>query len=270
MLVVVLGAAGYVGWKYALPWWKTKPPAASGGELKVHVLDVGPANGDSILIISPAGKTVLIDAGDTGKGKAVLEALKRYNIQQLDYFIGTHPHPDHLGGADEVLKAIKVLNVIDNGQGPDVPESLAPKKPAEPPGKKPAGKPAASKKLSQSGAITKFYDEYKEAITQAGAHYEKAVPGAKYELGGGARLTILGPNEPLFTRDKMSTGGNLPNANSVVARLDYGLFNAVAGRCGRTDRASTAHEGSKSKGEDFEGGAPRVEVCNGAGFPGTR
>ena len=227
VLVVVLGAAGYVGWKYALPWWKTKPPSPSGGELRVHVLDVGPANGDSILIVSPTGKTVLIDAGDTGKGKAVLEALKRNNVQQLDYFIGTHPHPDHLGGADEVLKAIKVLNVIDNGQGPDVPQSLAPKKPAEPTGKKPASKPAPTKRLDPAGAITKFYDEYKEAITQSGAQYEKAVPGTKYDLGGGARLTILGPNEPLFTRDKMSTGGNLPNANSVVARIDYGDFSML-------------------------------------------
>jgi len=227
VLVVVLGAAGYVGWKYALPWWKTKPPPASGGELRVHVLDVGPANGDAILIVSPAGKSVLIDAGDTGKGKAVIEALKRYNIQQLDYFIGTHPHPDHLGGADEVLKAIKVLNVIDTGQEPDVPDSLAPKKPAEPAGKKPATKPAPKKKLDQAGVITKFYAEYKQAITQAGANYEKAWVGAKYDLGGGARLTILGPSEPLFTRDKMSTGGNLPNVNSIVVRLDYGDFSML-------------------------------------------
>jgi len=224
----VLGASAYVGLKYALPWWKTKPPAASGGELQVHVLDVGPANGDSILIVSPAGKTVLIDAGDTGKGKAVLEALKRYNIQQLDYFIGTHPHPDHLGGADEVFKAIKVLNVIDNGQGPDVPESLAPKKPAEAaPGRKPLPNKPVNKKLDRSGVITKFYDEYKEAITQTGAHYEKAQVGKKYDLGGGVLLTILGPNEPLFTRDKMSTGGNLPNVNSIVARLDYGDFSML-------------------------------------------
>lgn len=229
VLVVVLGAGGYAGWKYALPWWKTKPPPASGGELRVHVLDVGPANGDSILIVSPSGKTVLIDAGDTGKGKAILEALKRNNIQQLDYFIGTHPHPDHLGGADEVFKSIKVLNVIDNGQGPDVPESLAPPKPAEPAaGRKPiAAKPQPKKKLDQAGVITKFYNEYKDEITKVGAHYEKAVPGTKYDLGGGARLTILGPNEPLFTRDKMSTGGNLPNANSVVARLDYGDFSML-------------------------------------------
>jgi len=227
VLVVVLGAAGYAGWKYALPWWKTKPPPASGGEMRVHVLDVGPVNGDSILIVSPAGKTVLIDAGDNGKGKNVLEALKRLNVQQLDYFIGTHPHPDHLGGADEVLKGIKVLNVIDNGQSPEVPESLAaPARNAKPAAKPPVKKPAG-RRLDPSGVITRFYDEYKEAITQSGAHYEQAVAGAKYDLGGGARLTMLTPSEPLFTRDKMTTGGNLPNANSLVARLDYGDFSML-------------------------------------------
>jgi len=224
VLVVVLGAAGYAGWKYVLPWWKLKPPPASGGELQVHVLDVGPGNGDSILIIAPGGKTVLVDAGDTGKGKVVLDALKRYNVQQLDYFVATHPHPDHIGGADEVIKATKVLKVIDNGLAPDVPEALAGQNKAASatPGKKPA-----NKKLDKSAAITKFYDEYKGAITQTGAHYEKAQPGTKYDLGGGARLTILAPSEPLFTKEQMKTGGNLPNANSIVMRLDYGDFSML-------------------------------------------
>ena len=117
VLVIVAGAAGFLGYRYFLPWWRTKPPPPSG-ELQVHVLDVGPIDGDAILIISPTGKTVLIDAGDTGKDKVVLDALKRYKIQQLDYFIATHPHPDHIGGAAAVIKAVKVLNVIDNGLGP--------------------------------------------------------------------------------------------------------------------------------------------------------
>jgi len=59
VLAVVLAAAGYVGWKYVYRWWKTKPPAASGKELQVHILDVGPVNGDSILIISSEAKAVL-------------------------------------------------------------------------------------------------------------------------------------------------------------------------------------------------------------------
>jgi competence protein ComEC len=223
--VVCLIAVAYVGWKYVYPWWKTKPPPASGKELQVHILDVGPVNGDSILIISPEGKAVLIDAGDTGKGKVVLEALKRYNVQQLDYLVATHPHPDHIGGADEVIKAIKVLNVIDNGQGPDVPESLA--APTKPAAGAAAGKKTAAKKPERSSAITKFYDEYKDAVAQSGAHYEKAEAGKKYDIGGGARLTILAPIEPLFTRDQIKTGGNLPNANSIVMRLDYGDFSML-------------------------------------------
>jgi competence protein ComEC len=224
VLVVALIAAGYVGWKYVYPRWKLRPPPASGGELQIHVLDVGPVNGDSILIISPAGKTVLVDAGDTGKGKILLEALKRYNVQQLDYFIATHPHPDHIGGADEVIKAVKVLNVIDNGLAPDVPESLAAQSKTE---NAAAGKKSPKKRLDKSATITKFYDDYKAAVAQSGAQYEKAEPGKKYDIGGGARLTILAPSEPLFTKDHMKTGGNVTNANSVVLRLDYGDFSML-------------------------------------------
>ncbi len=132
VLLAVALAGAYVGWKYVLPWWRTQPPPASGGELTIRILDVGPINGDSILITSPAGKTVLIDAGDTTKGKAVVDALKRNNVQQLDYFIATHPHPDHIGGAAEVFKAVKVLNVIDNGQPPSIPQQLEVKPKAKP------------------------------------------------------------------------------------------------------------------------------------------
>ncbi|HEV2884543.1 MAG TPA: ComEC/Rec2 family competence protein [Pyrinomonadaceae bacterium] len=224
VLVVVLAVAGYAGWRYVLPWWKTKPPPASGGEFQVHVLDVGPVNGDSVLLISPAGKSVLIDAGDAGKGKIILEALKRHNVQQLDYFIATHPHPDHIGAADEVIKVIKVLNVVDNGLGPDVPESLAPQAKATP---AKGGKKQTPKRADRSALVTKFYDDYKEAITQSGAQYEQAVAGKKYDLGGGALLTVLAPTEPLFTKDQMKTGGNLPNANSIVVRLDYGNFSML-------------------------------------------
>lgn len=105
VLLVAIAAAGVGYWKLVRPWLARQPPPASGGELTVRVLDVGPINGDSILITSPAGKTVLIDAGDTSKGKAVVDALKRNNIQQLDYFIATHPHPDHIGGSAEVFQS---------------------------------------------------------------------------------------------------------------------------------------------------------------------
>lgn len=223
VLLVVLVAAAFLGWRYVLPWWRTQPPPASGGELTVRILDVGPINGDSILISSPSGKTVLIDAGDTTKGKAVVEALKRNNIQQLDYFIATHPHPDHLGGAAEVFKAVKVLNVIDNGQPPSVSAQATPT-----PKPKPGARPPANTRSSRTTvSLTKFYDDYKAAVSTSGARYETAQPGTKIDLGGGALLTVLAPSEPMFTKDKMTTGGNEANANSIVARLDYGSFSML-------------------------------------------
>ena len=223
VLLAVALAGAYVGWKYVLPWWRTQPPPASGAELTIRILDVGPIDGDSILISSPAGKTVLIDAGDTTKGKSVVDALKRYNVQQLDYFIATHPHPDHIGGAAEVFKAVKVLNVIDNGQLPSVPPELV----AQPKAKaKPTPLPA-NRRAPKSTPLTQFYDDYKAGVSASNAHYETAKPGTKLDLGGGALLTILAPSEPMFTKDKMSTGGNEANANSIVARLDYGSFSML-------------------------------------------
>ena len=141
VLLAVALAGAFVGWKYVLPWWRTQPPPASGGELTIRILDVGPINGDSILITSPAGKTVLIDAGDTTKGKAVVDALKRYNVQQLDYFIATHPHPDHIGGAAEVLKNVKADLLIDNGVDLSTPAPVAAKKAAIQPDAKACGRP---------------------------------------------------------------------------------------------------------------------------------
>jgi beta-lactamase superfamily II metal-dependent hydrolase len=222
LLVAIVAGAAY--WKFVRPWLRNQPPPASGGELTIRVLDVGPVNGDSILITAPSGKTVLIDAGDTTRGKAVVDALKRNNIQQLDYFIATHPHPDHIGGSAEVFKAVKVLNVIDNGLGPSAqpsPTPISSKLPSKFPSK--SVKPVAKKPPS----ITKFYDDYKAAVSASGAHYETARPGTKYDLGGGALLTVLAPSEPFFTREQMRTGGNEPNANSIVVRLDYGAFSML-------------------------------------------
>ena len=163
VLLVLAIIAGIVTKKFVLPWLRTQPPPPSGAELTVRVLDVGPINGDSILITSPAGKTVLIDAGDTTKGKTVVEALKRNNIQQLDYFIATHPHPDHIGGATEVFKAVKVLNVIDNGQPPSVPAQPVASTPKQTGTKKPAPapKPAPKPKSGKTGSLSQFYDDYK-------------------------------------------------------------------------------------------------------------
>src|SRR6266513_1999449 len=74
---------------------------------------------------------------------------------------------------------------------------------------------------------TSFFDEYKDAIKQNGGRYETAQVGKKYDLGGGAILTVLAPAEPFFTKEQMKAGGNDTNANSIVLRLDYGDFSML-------------------------------------------
>ncbi len=223
VLLLFMGVVAALGWKFVLPWWKRKPPPPSGGELQVHVLDVG--QGDSILIISPGGKTVLIDTGDVGMGKrVVLPALSANNVQQIDYLIATHAHPDHIGGAPEIFGGVvKVINVIDTGiPPPEMPQAEAA-----------ANKRRAPRKQQQQGSTavlpsTKAYQDFLNAVEQSGAQYTKAEPDQHYDLGGGARLTVLGPVPPAFTRDQLlRSGGNEPNANSIVMRLDYGDFSML-------------------------------------------
>ena len=72
---------------------------------KIYFFDVGQA--DSILIVNN-GKTMLIDAGNNDDGELVVKNIKTLGITKLDYLIGTHPHEDHIGGLDDVIKAFDI------------------------------------------------------------------------------------------------------------------------------------------------------------------
>ena len=84
------------------------------GDLRIHFLDVGEC--ETILIQTPEGKNVLIDSGNIISGFKALEYLKEKGICDLEYFILTHPHLDHIGGAFFILQNLNVEHVYDNGQ----------------------------------------------------------------------------------------------------------------------------------------------------------
>ena len=88
--------------------------AEDDGALELHFIDVG--YGDSLLIKSPGGRYTLIDAGYPRSSEALLDYLKERKVNCLDYLIITHPHPDHLGAAVEVLNKFQVHHLRDNGQ----------------------------------------------------------------------------------------------------------------------------------------------------------
>jgi len=243
VLAVIAAAALGVSYKFGLLWWKVKPPPPSGKEMQVHVLDVG--QGDSILIISPEGKVVLIDAGDEKNGKAVVDALRRNNVQQIDYFIATHMHPDHIGGAPEVFNNFKVANILWNDFPPPeaVTDEAAANKNSNQKQAKNQGKnqpqaknqPKPPKPPMVRGKVVKLptveaYDDFRAAVEQSGAKFDKATPDMQpIPLGGGATLEVLAPTQPFFTREQMisSRKGNEANANSIVMRLVYGDFSML-------------------------------------------
>ena len=109
LLVVLIALAAYLYSQYLAP--PSPPPEPVDGQLLVHVIDVG--QGDAILLTSADGN-VLIDAGDniTRYEQALSAYLDKVGVKELDYFILTHVHADHIGGADMILSSYPVKNVV--------------------------------------------------------------------------------------------------------------------------------------------------------------
>jgi len=78
------------------------------GNLVISYIDVG--QGDSELI-QQGGQTMLIDAGTTESTSSLLAYLKTKSISKIDYLVLTHPHEDHIGGADDVINAYSIGKV---------------------------------------------------------------------------------------------------------------------------------------------------------------
>lgn len=137
--------------------------------MSVHAIDVG--QGDCTLV-RLGDVTVLIDAGENGKGSDVLDYLYDIGIKKLDYVIGTHPHSDHIGGLDTVLEKVNVGTLII----PQVDESLIP----------------------TGRTYTDFLDAAL-AQKEEGMKVDSAEPGTVYKLTDYAEMRILSPLSVSYT-----------------------------------------------------------------------
>ena len=75
----------------------------------VSFIDVG--QGDCALI-SCKDVNILVDGGESDSSRFVLDFLKRNNVDELDCYILSHPHSDHIGASPAIIKEIKCNKVF--------------------------------------------------------------------------------------------------------------------------------------------------------------
>jgi len=161
--------------------------------LEIHYIDVG--WGGSVFIKGPTGVTVLLEAGDTGKGTSyVVPYLQSIGVQPangLDYMIGGHQHCDHIGGLDEVINAGYNVHIKQYYNGSSYSSSCA------------------------TGWNTAA------AGTTAGAPVAMPV-GTVIQLGNGATLTCVARNGSIIGGGSVAVTDE--NDRSIALLIKYGGF----------------------------------------------
>src|SRR3954449_1508686 len=90
-------------------------PAAKN--LEVYSIDV--EGGQSTLVVSPSGESLLVDTGWAGFNKRdadrIAAAAKSAGVKKIDYLVITHFHADHVGGVPQLAEKLPILNFVDHG-----------------------------------------------------------------------------------------------------------------------------------------------------------
>jgi beta-lactamase superfamily II metal-dependent hydrolase len=169
------------------------PFTAPEGMLTVRFLDVG--LGDAILIESPSGKTMLIDAGSGLMSRDLLSELDTAGITNLDVVLATHPHEDHIGGMGAIITRYPVGQFIDAG----IPHTTS---------------------------------TYKNLMKQVGAlniPYRKVRAGDTITLDPGVAFRVINPDGMLLSADGNEDVAENLNENSHVLTLAYGNITFLLG-----------------------------------------
>jgi competence protein ComEC len=85
--------------------------------LDIFYVDV--EGGAATLIVTPAGESILVDAGWPGfegrDAKRIEKAMKAAGVTAIDHLIVTHYHTDHFGGVPELAKLVMINKFYDHG-----------------------------------------------------------------------------------------------------------------------------------------------------------
>lgn len=231
--------------------------------LEIYFIDV--EGGQSTLLVSPSGQSLLIDAGYPGFGGRDAERIKTVakaaGVGHIDYLLVTHYHNDHVGGVPNLLQVLKVSNVLDYGPSVDA-----------------------------GGKYPEDYAEAVKKIEEAKGAHKTVVPGDKIPIKGldvtvvtaaGKHIDRPGIPNPYCSgieRHQEGAGdetGENPQAVGIVVELGkfrFGDFSDITwnkelallcpeNKAGKLDLYLATHHGGESS-KAIYGLAPRVIVIN--------
>src|SRR6185436_12863162 len=101
--------------------------ATAARTLDIYFIDV--EGGQSTLIVSPGGQSLLVDAGFAGNSfndmsnrgrdpQRIMAAARDAGLKRIDYLLITHFHADHNGGVPDLAAQIPIDTFIDHGTVP--------------------------------------------------------------------------------------------------------------------------------------------------------
>ena len=89
---------------------------SAAATLDIYFIDV--EGGQSTLIVTPSGESLLVDAGYGGNSgrdsNRVAAAARAAGLKQIDYLLVTHFHGDHAGGVPELSRLLPIRAFIDH------------------------------------------------------------------------------------------------------------------------------------------------------------
>jgi competence protein ComEC len=95
-------------------------PAGRGDEktktLDIYCIDISASVGNATLIVTPAGETMLLDAGPPRSESRTLDVIKQAEVKQIDYLVNTHFCADHFGATAALAEQVPIRHFVDHGR----------------------------------------------------------------------------------------------------------------------------------------------------------